>query len=383
MTDTFVERHRVLISDRGGARRIADLVDVAEVNWNRKLDAKSEASVTISGRACRQQADILRSIEPRRHELVLYRGSERVWEGPIVQTQAIGDTFAVTAQDVVEYLDHRPLTRKWGNSEDSGDPGEPIMTERIREILTYELDTNYVIATNTGNVTVPAWESLSPPANVLPYLDIRLGTTLTRAVTEAFEMTVGEHLRALARSIGVNFTVIGRRIVVWDGDLAQLRTVTEADFTNGFKFVKSGTDFYNVAHVVSTSVNEGTEPVVGHAATDLSYYGPWSAVVSTDSEDVTETTPDIDALRTQARRALAGRYPVPADLIVGEGGSLILSPGLSLNLLVPGTIVPVRANLTIARVAQDERIESVNVKETAGGEFISATFSSVTAVEES
>lgn len=111
MADGCVVRHSVVVYDRGGSRRVTPLVDLTEVKYERRLSAVSKAHVLLLGHACDQQAQALRSIHARRHELVIFRGDERVWEGPITQVKWTGDGVRIDASDVTEYLFGTPLSR--------------------------------------------------------------------------------------------------------------------------------------------------------------------------------------------------------------------------------------------------------------------------------
>lgn len=371
--EVCVERHTALIYDRGGKQRLFQIDDLNKVGWERAQDRKTAAQIAVTGRACRAQSKLLNSIEPRRHELVLFRGSERVWEGPITQAKSTSDRFVIDAFDIIDYLDHTALSKAWP-SPDGG--GQPIMTERLREIITYELTHDHDVTTGAGVVTIPGWENLTVPANLVDYLDIALGTTLTRSDTVAFEMTLGEHLYNLGRSVGVSYTTVGRALVIWDGTLARTRTVTEKDFSGDFEVVSSGSDFYNVAHVVADAPDPDTDPVVGHAANDMSYYGPWAKILNTTSEDA-GVTPTSATLNSQARTALRGRYPVPIEVIAANGSNLIPSPGLTMAQLVAGTDMPVRARKNIRDVKQLQRLNTLKVTETSAGETISANLVAV------
>jgi len=248
-----IQVHQAMIYDRGGERRLWQLVDVADVQWHRELNGLSTAQITVTGDACLAQADVLGLIEPRRHELVLFRNGDRVWEGPIVQVAWFRDRATLLAHDVMEYLKYTPLSKAWPN-EDGGGP--PLMLDRTAEILEYELTTPYVMTVGTGSaaheVTVPRWESLDPPANILPHLEVRHGAVLTRSSTEAFEMTVFEHVQNLARS-GMDYTVIGRKILFWDrkDTIGRTRTLTDNDFYGDIEIFAAGSDHWSIQHVVA------------------------------------------------------------------------------------------------------------------------------------
>lgn len=247
-----ITRHTAYIMDRGGKRRIAQLVDVSSITWDRRRDQTSEARVIIQGAACSAQAELLASIEPKRHELVIYRGDKRVWEGPIGLIGLHSDWAEINARDITDYLYHRPLSKEWNNNY----PNTTTVTGRLAEIFDYELQNPYLYRDAEGGpVVVPAWESINPPANILPYLQVHSfpNEARTSAKTTPFQMSIGEHLDNYARSGGIDYTVVGRALHVWDvsRSLGQTRVITEADFFGDVIITSYGAQFAAVAFTVA------------------------------------------------------------------------------------------------------------------------------------
>lgn len=366
-----VNGHTVLITDRGGGRVITELRDISEVRWSRLTDKVSTATVTIAGDSCRRQSAKLGGIEPRRHEMVIYRGGDRVWEGPIRYTRLGVDSVKIHAADVLEYLAYRPIT-KWWPGPDKGGPS--AMTDRVEEILEYELLTPY-LAPGTA-LTVPAWEGADPPANVYPHLRIIPGDVLTRSETFPFDMTVLEHLTNLARG-GLDFTAVGRSIVVWDSSqpIGRTRVMTESDIHGDPAIYSDGEALVAVQHVTGQP-EEGAPPAdtghVGSYVRDLSFYGPWASIHTRSDEDGSSATQQ-EALNTQARNLSAGKIPVPVDIVIGANASLRLDGTLGINDLVAGVEVPVIARLMGRDVRRTQRLTSITVSETAAGESITAS----------
>lgn len=377
-----VTGHTAMIHDRGGVHRKYQLVDLARVEWARTRSKKTMGQITLSGRSCRAQANVLSAIEARRFELVLFRGLERVWEGPIKEIAWYSNRAVITAFDVVDYLDGTALSKAWPN-EDGG--GTAVMTERIEEILTYELTTPYTMRVGTGgaarDVVVPRWENVDPPANVLPHLDVRHGTVATRSDTVGFQMTVGEHLNNLADS-GADYTTVGRSLIVWDSaePLGRLRTLTDTDFYGDLEVFEAGSEFGAISHIspqqrqVESEDGAPIPDIVGSAGESDPYYGPWTRIVTVESEDGS-AEPTQDALNSQAQRDRLRRNPVPLELVVPSGASLRLSYDLGINDLVPGVEVPVLATLNLKAVSQTQILDNVKVVETADGETISVDLS--------
>ena len=369
-----VESHRVAIMERGGGRLAYNLVDITAVEWERKRDAKSSASFSVSGRACRAQADILRDVAngAGRYEVCLFRGEDRVWEGPIRTVRTVRDRAIILATDVKEYLDRTVLSRAWPNS-DGGGP--TLMGNRIEQIVEHELSVSYTMETNQGPVVVPRWEMLNPPINVLPHLLVHPGTVLTRSDTAEFEMKLGEHLDNLVDG-GMDYTVVGRRIIFWDSALSigQTRRLTEADFYGEIEVVRRADEHWSISHLSATQEGEDTEYMVGHAGAPHPYYGVWENIVSMQSEEGT-STPIPAELNSQAGRDILHRTPAPLEVRIPDGVGIRLTHDLTIHDLVPGVIMPVVTDQNIQRIAQPQRLDSVKVVETAEGETVSVTLS--------
>ncbi len=346
-----VETHQVGIFDRGGARRIYNLVDISSVQWERDRDGVSEATIRIEGSACSAQAEALSNIEPKRHEMVIFRGGQRVWEGPIWRVGWHADWVEVNAHDIFEYLLGTPLTQPYSNAH----PNVDTVTGRMETILNAEL---------------PVWEALDPPANLLPYLDIRHfpNEAETTAVTGAFEMTVGEHFQHLAHYSGIDWTCIGRSFIAWDvsRNLGRIRQLTEADFL-GSEIILTA---YGSEHA-QRAVVTGEDGVYGEATNPdyAAYYGPWTKVFSSFNEEGS-TAPTQAELTSQAQRNIAGRSPVPVEVRIPDNSSIRLTDSITIQDLVPGVQIPVLATLNSRRMSQMQKLDHLTVTEDGSGETV-------------
>lgn len=286
--EDFCETHSAMIYDRGGSRRLGQFVDLAQVDWSRTRDGVSEASIRIEGAACRNQRDLIRSIATHRHELVIFRGRDRVWEGPIFRISDEGFRVSIHAKDVCAYLFGTALSRVWDNRAGSA-AGPTEVTTRLGEIIAYELVTSRTGRALGGEtVPIPAWESVDPPVNIVPYLTVHHfpNEARTAAKTQAFEMSVGEHLASMARSSGVDYTAVGRAIHLWDTSrsIGATRTLTEADFYGNVIITEYGADHNQGAYVL------GQEGVYGEAINteNMDLYGPWMTIYNAYNEEGTE-----------------------------------------------------------------------------------------------
>lgn len=364
-----IEGHTIYIYDRGGMTRVGQLVDASQVRWTRDRDGVSEADVRVEGSACSAQASLLASIEPKRSELVIFRGLDRVWEGPVWRVGWHANYVEINAHDVMAYVMGTPLSQAYDNRyrDDQTDPDNPIpltrpteVTTRINNILQHEM---------------LVWEELDPPANVLPNLQIHHfpNEARTSAYTQPFEMTAGEHIEGLGRTAGIDWTVLGRSLHVWDvsRSLGKTRILTEADFFNEIIVTAYGADMAASVYVTAGS------GAYGHAAASSPYYGPWTMILTSYNEEGTKD-PTQAELDSQAKRNLNGRMPVPVEVRVPDNSGVRLSPTLTINDLVPGVQVPLRATMNARVMSQLQKIDFVTVTETGEGETVQLTLTPAT-----
>lgn len=371
-----IERHTAYIYDRGGMTRMGQLVDISKINWTRDRDGISEATVTLQGAACSSQRDLIARIASKRHELVIFRGADRVWEGPIFRIGDGGSQVTIFAKDVLAYLFGTPLSKAWDNR--SNGDGTTEMTTRFENIIEYELThTHSARAIGGGTLIVPGWEQLTPPANILPYLTVHHfpNEARTTAYTMPFEMTVGTHLASAARTGGIDYTAVGRAIHIWDvsRSIGQTRTLTEADFTGNIIVTEYGADHTQLAYVI------GQDGVYGQAANPQNFdlYGPWTTVFTAYNEEGTEA-PEQSELDSQAARNTSGRSPAPVEVRVPDNSTIRLSESLRINDLVPGVQMPLLATLNSRARNQLQKLDHVSVTETADGETIQVTLTPAT-----
>lgn len=373
-SNSCVTGHTAFIYDRGGMTRIGQIRDMASIVWRRDRDAVSQADIVIAGDACTTQASFLANIEPKRHELVIFRGDKRVWEGPVWRVGWEPDRVTINAHDVCEYLFWRPLTKQWNNS----GANATLATTRMQNIITYEMSTDWFIPQDdpTPDILVEAWENIDPPTNVLPFLTIHhsVNEAETAAITMPFEMTVGEHLQYSSRHGGIDFTAIGRAIHIWDTSrpIGRTRMLTDADFLAGAIVTAYGAD-HTVNGVVSAD-----NGLVGYAWTDPSYYGPWTKVFSVYDQDATEE-PTQPELNSQAWRNVTGRNPVPVEVRIPDNTGIRLDATLTIEDLIPGVQIPLLATLNARRISQEQKLDLLTVSETGdGGELVQVTLTPAT-----
>lgn len=374
MADKCVTEHRAYIYDRGGRARLAELRDIAQVQWARDRDGISEASVVITGRSCEQQRSLIRRFATKRHELVIFRGDDRVWEGPLSRISDEGPRIVIAAKDVLWYLAGTALSRVWDNS----GVNATEVTSRFEEIIRWELTHSRTVKKIGGGTLVrPGWEQADPPVNLLEFLTVHHfpNEARTTARTEISEFTVGTHLANAARSSGIDYTAIGRAIHIWDTSrhIGRTRTLTEADFFGNIVITEYGADHTQIAYV------GGMDDIYGEMANpdNIDFYGPWETVYTAYNEEGS-SGPTQSELDSQASRNTSGRSPVPYEVRIPDNSSVRLGNTLSVNDLVPGSQVPLRATLNTRAYEQLQKIDHVRVTETAEGENVQLTLTPAT-----
>ncbi len=350
--------HHAFVADRGG-RIIANLTDVVLFRWDRVRDDISEAIVLVSAPspAC---SKILGDLRAGRHELVIYRGPRRVWEGPITHIEYTRTSVKISARDVMHYV-YKTIEH---SGYDNSYPNIDYVTNRMEKILRAELVRK---------------ESLDPPINVLPHLEMRTneGTARTSKKTVPYQMTVWEDIDGMAARSGLDYSVIGRRIYANDVHdvIGRTQLMTDADFHADVIVTEYGSE---LATFSAVTTSENAVSVVGGIDP---YYGEWELLNTAYGEGEDHPTaesrePTAVVLREQASRNLSNRNPTPVVVRVPDSATINpTTTALTMDDFVPGIRVPVRAGFTHRQVIQEQKLDKVRFEEDRNGEKISITLS--------
>lgn len=355
------EIHEAFLYDRGGVLRLGSLGKLDRVKWGRVRDDVSDASVRISARSA--ECDRLLGLASAgRTELVIYRGGSRVWEGPVTHIAYERNRVEISAKDVFFHVQRTNMTLEYDNSY----PNVDFSANRAYRILRNELVRK---------------EAQNPPINVRKHIVLhqRAGDARTTSRTLPNQMSVFEHIDALAARGGLDYTVVGRAIHLWDTHmgLGRTATVTEDDFIGGTVITEYGMELATVATVTDgrgrAGITGGADPYYGlieviDTAYDESSGEDW------DEEPGSEP-PTVAEMRSQAQRILAGRNPTPVVVRVPENSTLNPRGVLSIDDLVPGVHVPLQAELPGRSLSQLQKLDNMNVEETKDGESITITLS--------
>jgi hypothetical protein len=359
--------NRAFLYDRGGARKIAEITDITTLRWNRVRDDISDATVIVNA-PTPQCCAILANIAVGRHEIVIFRDQDRVWEGPITRVNWKASSVEIVAADICHYLSrtimHNAYDNRWAKT---GSKVGPV-THRAQAILANELKRK---------------EALSSPVNILRFLDVRTdaNTTKTSRFTYPYQSTVWEEIDYMAQRLSLDYTVVGRRLCLFDTHavLSRLQMLTDKDFTDELIVSSYGMELATISAVTD---GEGHWASVGGID---DFYGEVELLNTTYGEGVKPENPtaptkeELAALAremtSQAQRNMSGRYPIPTVVRIPDGTQLQPSAPVCITELVPGVRIPIRSTLACLTLEQEQKLDKVAVEQTQDGETVSITLS--------
>lgn len=345
------ETHTAYVYDRGGTRRIAQINGLTSLSWERVADDISFCDITVVNPdpAC---ASVLDSMEAGRHEIVVYRGSSRVWEGPLTLMTYTRDSVAIQARDVMHYAYRLAQSRDYDNRY----PNIGTVVGRAFLELTTELNRR---------------EVEDPPINVVPFLRqiARSDDAGTSRWTTIYQKTVFDDVDDMAANSGLDYVVVGRSIILHDTNtaLGKTPTLTDGDIIGDIIVTMYGMEMGTFAAVTGA---DGAYGVYG--GTDA-YYGRVEIVDDAYDEEAGSDAPTQEELNSQAQRNLSGRLPTPMEVRIPDGSRLSPSSPLVVEDLVPGVLVPLRATLTARKFSQMQKLRKLKVVEDSSGEQILLT----------
>jgi hypothetical protein len=356
------ELHTAYIYDRGGRRQIGLLEPMIRIKWNRTRDDVSAATLYVSspGIECSKMLGIT---ESGRHEVVIFRGDKRVWEGPVVRISYMGQHVEIEAHDVMQYAARTIMHNEYDNRY----PNNGKVLDRIKRIMTAELARK---------------EACDPAYNILPHVryiystDPTVKDANTAAHTEPYEYTVFQHIDNYAARGGLDYTVLGRSIMFFDvhQKIGQTAMVTADDFLGDPVITQYGME---LGTRVAMTNGKG---VWGAAGGIDPFYGEWELLHQAYDESAGPTDPADEPtkaeLESQARRAWQQSKLPPLVARIPDNTALNPNGVLTIDDLVPGTWIPLSVEVPGRTVQQMQKLDKMSVEETAqGGEVIKVVLS--------
>lgn len=374
--------YRVFIYQQGGRHLIGEIHSIEVMQFNRIRDDISTCTLSTNGLGDQDCCDFYASIRSWMHEIVVFRSGVRVWEGPITRITYTTTDVQFEARDVMVYVYRRILRQGYNDAY--------RITERNNKGQVVSHEGVYEVVSRAQNIIANALAPHDP--NVLPYL-----TTITSAHDAkesrnipAMSTTAWEQVDDLAATAGLDYTVIGRRILLWDTHtpIGRLPTMTDGDFSDSPIVSEYGMQTATYMAVTNGSgvagAVEADNPSRPHGTPPFYPYGPIEMLASSYSETAgasTETLTQqglsdlVAGLKEQARRNLSGRFPTPLIVRVPDNSSLSPECAIGFQQLIPGVWIPLRASGTCRVVTQWQKLDSVTIDVSDTGEKVQVVLS--------
>lgn len=361
--------YQVFVYERGGQRRLGELDPIETLQFNRIRDDISHLLITSNG-FTDDCGDFYRTLRSWMHELVVFRDGKRVWEGPITRITYNVDSIELEAQDVMAYV-YRRIMRQGFN-----DAYRVIDHEQVGLLTVVERSQQIIM------------DALAPSdPNVLPYLTSYMFEDDARQshIVPDYARTAWEQVDDFAATAGLDYVVIGRRIVLNDvhRPIGRLPEMRDGDFLASLIVTEYGMQLTNYSAVTNGSGIWGAaEP--RDELFPFESYGPVEMLASaygssTTGEDEQLTANAINKLeRTyekQAKRNIAGRWPTPVVVRVPDNSTVSPEAGVSFDMLIPGVWIPLRSTGTIRDISQWQKLDSVTVTYQEGQEVVAVVLS--------
>lgn len=362
-------KHRVEVYRRGGKVKVAELTGVSYVKWGRVRDDTSKAKVIIN-KWDESYGELLANLKTWAHEVRIYRDNAfsvaQVWEGPITLLTYKTNSVVIDAKDISVYPYRRivkQIMNDFGTSPTVGDK----VTLRAARVM--------------QNVMAP------DDPNVLAYLTVVENDDDAKQYRSlpAYSKTAFEEIDDMAANAGLDYTVVGRRMILWstkhrigtlpefrDKDLGDAPIVSEYGMSAANVYaVSDGNGVYGVADRLN---DEDEDPIYGLIEVLSS---TWASDSDSDTGSYTQEglATISESFAESAERSIASKYPPPVVVRVPDNTRLSPDVVLDIQHLVPGVVIPLRSVATLRHVVASQKLDSVTVIEEKGVETITVTMS--------
>ena len=370
--------HRVFLYRRGGKQRVGEIRNCSLVEWNRLRDDISDARVITTDWDLDEGA-MLAHIQTWAYELVIFRDNgssvDRVWEGPVARLTYTKDSVEIYARDMMAYAYRRVIRQKMNDG--GGNNTGATVVDRATRVL------QNAFAPDDPNVLA----YLHPIEDGNPAMQYRSAAEYSR--------TAFEEVDDMASNAGLDYTVVGRSILLWgtrhplgrlpefrDKDLGASPIVSEYGMSLSNRYIVSdGNGIWGQAEIGPLK-ETGEDPKYGLVEILSS---SWASDEDEDDEEgadydygvITEEqrAKIVASFEEHAAQSIASRYPAPVVVRVPDNTSLNPSAVVSIQHLVPGVAIPLRSTSTLREVSALQKLDSVRVTETEGKEVVAVTMS--------
>lgn len=357
--------HRVFVYRRGGQTRVGEIGKISHVDWSRVRDDISTSKIVVSGWDV-DCGNLLAKLQTWAYEIVIFRDNgysvDRVWEGPITLLTYEKDKVTIQAKDVMGYAYRRILKQAMNDIADG-----KVVTARAAQVL--------------QNAFAP------DDPNVLGYMQVLAKSDDAKVYrsTPAYSRTAFEEVDDMAANAGLDYTAVGRAILLWDTshrigtlpeftdeDLGAPPIVSEYGMSMANRYVVSdGNGLWGEATRLDADGNDTTYGLVEMLSST------WASDSTADTGTYTQAGIEtmIASFASAAERSISDRYPPPVVVRVPDNTTLNPSATISIQQLVPGVGIPLRSVGTLRKVFALQKLDSITVTEESGNETITITMS--------
>lgn len=312
-----------------------------EVPWDslgptRQLNQTGRATVTVpmvddAGTTC---CEILREVDPWKHELLLWRNGALSWVGPVLNVSISAQGGQIQAQDLSYWLEQRFI----GDFHGDGDAGD-VFRAIFEHAMAGDESPNIELTTR------------------------RTGVQTTQDFKEVEFHRAADALRDLA-TYGVDWTTVGRRVLAGGKEvfLPDTPLMLHDEGVIDGELVKEGSSLATDVAIFGATLELGTKPVSGRATTNTAIYG---LIQRSFTQLLVRDNIAADAA---ALARLEAMQPSPMRLKVE------LSPeaAFGYNDLIPGRRVDVHLRESIGCIEMNDtmRLHQVTTRITTRGESV-------------
>jgi len=345
------DQYAVFVTDRGGRRRIGAFPKVADLTWERVRDDISGAVVNLID-VKGDVLDLIREMRTVRHELEIVRNGRTVWEGPITLIEADEQQVRISAKDVLWYASRTRLEQ----AIDHAYPNIGNSIDVVEEVLLQCYGAPDPYGYNCGDYLTPITGPDDPQ---------------TATSVPAYTQTVWEILDKFGEDGGVDYTVVGRRIIWWDVQYraATMRPLTDKDFLGRLTTVEYGSELCVRGTVVNS---EGVMRDAVAAQEWIDYYGMIDKVQASQDSDGDGQADTV--VITSAERMVSQGIPAPVRVRVPDNVPLSLDTDLTFDDLIPGTWAQITAANTARPMSAWHKLDRVSVTFDGGVERVMVSF---------
>lgn len=360
MASLTCANYQIYVANRGGKSLVCRVDGATDIRFNRTLNTHSEATITVAMNAKCKNA--LATVNPWQHELIIWRGDQMVWCGPLIQLKYSPSTSKITlyARDLWAWTDKRFIELR----------DEDFDVEDVDSAFVFDWILNHAYTKQPWNMT---WH-ISPS-----------GIPITRFYPAYMKgerwggqyLNCGQELRNIT-SFGIDFTVINRTL--YGGSLV-VRPPRDVNLKIADQNWVSAPDIAVNGAQMSTRTG-----VAGGAGGYYGYYDEQMYIVTTKNSpyglletfttkfelDDEDTTQFPNAITQEA----VGRHELlskPIALI--SGGQLAGNSPFDFNDLVPGVPIEVGLLNSIRPLDSHYRLVGITVAVSATSETLDLSLS--------